>query len=480
MNRRRFMTLAGTTVLGLGFTGLAFGEEKRQKPNFIFILTDDLGWGDLSCYGNHELRTPNIDRLANNGLLFTQAYMCNPVCSPSRAALMTGCFPARHRIHDHLSNDKDFNKQRGMADYLDPDVVTITDILKNNGYVTGHVGKWHLGRTEGAPLSDEYGIEEYELWNAPNLQKDYSEDTDPYYRAKSTERFVDDTIKFIERNKDKPFYVNLWTMLPHAFLHPTDEQMKPYVKWRPPHPTLKRTEHPYEGVKQVYYASVGDIDRQIGQLIKKVDELGLTENTVIVFSSDNGPADINAPNAVHSGIGSTGPFRGRKRSIYEGGIRVPFIVQWKGTVPASKVDDTTVIAGVDWLPTICTLAGAKLPKNLNIDGEDMSQAIFGNPQKRKKDLFWEYSNWIPGHTIHKSPTLAIREGKWKLLMNPDGGRKELYNLEQNACEVDNVADSNPDVVKRLSEKLLAWKKSIPQVIPHETAGSSEYPWPKNR
>jgi len=331
MNRRTFLAALGAAALPAGLLAAGAGA-KTKRPNFVFIFADDLGWGDLGCYGNRQIKTPNLDRLAAEGTLFTQFYVNGSVCSPSRTAFMTGHYPARHGIHGHLATHAQ-NKARAMPNWLDPGVHTVTSLLKKAGYATGHFGKWHLGSGEGAPDPGKYGIDEHRTVNSNGPQLDGA--GDPYFRAKSTARIVDRTIEFIEKNRDKPFYLNVWTLIPHATLHPTDEQMKPYQRYAP-------RGVPYKGAKQIYYASVSDLDRQVGRLLKRIDELGLGENTLIAFSSDNGPEDFDIGNAVHSGIGHTGPFRGRKRSIYEGGIRMPFIVRWPGRTPRGRVDDDSI------------------------------------------------------------------------------------------------------------------------------------------
>lgn len=447
---------------------LARASGSPAHPNFVFIFADDLGWGDLGCYGNQQIRTPNLDRLAERGTLFTQFYVSGSVCSPSRAAIMTGQFPARLRIHGHFAADKQ-NEARGMPNWLDPEVPTVARLLKMAGYATGHFGKWHLGSGKDAPTPGAYGFEEHCTVNSsgpPLTGRD-----DPYFRAKSTAQIVDRAIAFIENHRDQPFYVNVWTLVPHATLHPTPEQMEPYKRYAP-------AGVPYEGVKQIYYASVSDLDRQIGRLVERIDALGLRDNTFIVFSSDNGPEDLNIRNAVHSGIGSTGPFRGRKRSLYEGGIRVPFIVRCPGRAPAGQVDDHPVVAGVDWLPTICRLAGVGLPDGLDLDGEDMSEALLGTPRKRRKPLMWEWRFRVFGDMVHRCPMLAIRDGRWKLLMNPDRSRVELYDIPRDPTELNNIADRHPDVVERLSAQVLAWQKTLPAGPVEKVVGSNEYPWPK--
>ena len=473
LNRRQFLATFGTAAAAATLPAWVFAANRAPKinrPNFVFIFADDLGWGDLGCYGNRQIKTPNLDELAKQGLLFTQFYVNGSVCSPSRTAIMTSHFPACHAVHGHFATHNQ-NEARRMPNWLDPKAHTVTRLLKRTGYTTGHFGKWHLGSGERAPSPGDYGIDEHctRTSNGPQL----TGVNDPYFRAKSTGQIVDRTIDFIEKNRSKPFYVNVWTLVPHATLHPTDEQMKPYLRYAP-------RSVPYKGAKQIYYASVSDLDRQIGRLIKRIDELGLADNTIIAFSSDNGPEDFDIGNAVHSGIGSAGPFRGRKRSIYEGGVRMPFIVRWPGHTPSGRVDDTTVMAGVDWLVTVCSLAGVRLPKDLNPDGEDMSRAILGKPKPRTKPLMWEWRFRVFGDMAHKSPMLAIRDGKWKLLMNPDRSRVELYDIPEDPTELDNIAVQHPDVVEGLSARLMRWQTTLPPGPVEEVAGSNAYPWPKNQ
>ena len=471
MNRRQFLSSMGAAVLTLpSFATTVSFASQRKRPNFVFIFADDLGWGDLGCYGNKQIKTPNLDQLAKDGLLFTQFYVNGSVCSPSRTSIMTSHYPARHRVHGHFATNKQ-NKARAMPNWLDPKVYTVTGLLKNIGYTTGHFGKWHLGSGEGCPTPSDYGIDEHCTRSSSGPQLEGV--SDEYFRAKSSSQIVDRTIDFIEKNRDKPFYVNVWTLVPHATLHPTEEQRKPYERYAP-------RGVPYKGVKQIYYASVTDMDYQIGRLIKKIDELGLTENTLIAFSSDNGPEDLNIRNAVHSGLGNTGPFRGRKRSLYEGGIRMPFIVRWSGHTPAGRVDDTSIVAGADWLPTVCNLAKVKIPDNLNPDGEDMSAALLGKPKRRSKPLMWEWRFRIFGDMVHKSPMLAIREGNWKLLMNPDRSRIELYDIFNDPTELDNVANQYKNLVNKLSRQLLKWQATLPLSPIENVAGSNTYPWPKNK
>jgi len=444
----------------------------QTRPNVVFILADDLGWGDLGCYGNRDTRTPNLDRLAAGGRLFTQFYVNGSVCSPSRCAFLTGQFPARHKIHGHYATPEQ-NAARGMSQFLDPKTPTLPRLLKAAGYATAHVGKWHLGAHPEAPSPREYGFDAVKAANSSDNA--WRENADPFFRAKSTSLFVDEGIRFIEANRTRPFYLQLWTLLPHATLNPTEEQLRPFDRFSP-----GQTGVPHRSARQIYYASLGDLDTQVGRLLGKLDELDLARNTLVVFSSDNGPEEILIRNAGHSGVGSAGPFRGRKRSLYEGGVRVPFIVRWPARLPAGGVDDESVICGADLLPTVCKLAGVEVPKGHALDGEDRSAAIAGKPAARAKPLFWEWRFNVLGHVLNRCPMLGMRDGKWKLLMNPDGSRLELYDIPADPAEMNNLADRHPDVATRMSGRLLAWSRTLPEGPRDPGAGRNDYPWPKSK
>ncbi|MCI0333456.1 MAG: sulfatase-like hydrolase/transferase [Planctomycetes bacterium] len=452
-------------ILGL----CSAGSPAAERPNIIFILADDLGWGDLGCYGNTNIKTPNLDRLAKRGTLFTQCYMNGSVCSPSRCALFTGQYQARHRIHGHYATREE-NEARGMSNWLDPEVPNVARLLKQAGYATAHIGKWHLGKESGGPAVEKYG---FEFVGTSEHGEPGGPPDDPHFRARSTALFVNEGLRFIEQNKDKPFYLQIWTLVPHAPLMPTDEQMKPYKRFSPG----GQDGFPHRSAAEIYYASVTDLDTQIGRLFVGLEKLDLTAKTLIFFSSDNGPEDIHIYNAGHSGIGSAGPFRGRKRSLYEGGVRLPGIVCWPGHVPAGRVDNESVIAGVDWLPTVCRLADATIPGAHALDGEDVGDVLLGRSRARAKPLMWEWRFDIYGEPFHRSPMLAIRDGRWKLLMNPDRSRVELYDIPRDPTELSNEAEREPEVVERLASRVLAWQKELPPGPLDASAGSRDYPWP---
>ena len=464
----------GLILLGLALTVSLHAADTPPKPNILFILADDLGWGDPSCYGNAKFKTPSLDRMAREGTLFTQYYQGGSVCSPSRCTLMTGRWPAEFRIHGHYATAQQ-NRQRDMSDFLDPAAATLPRLLKEAGYATAHVGKWHLGRPpRGGEGLAAYGFDEtlwldarsdmagedVNLWAVPN-------------RPRASRVLVDSMIEVLQRAKTagKPFFAQLWLNDPHAPLAPSADQMKPFHRMEPAGFTS-----PHE----VYAATVTEMDRQIGRVLDQLDALGLAQNTIVIFSSDNGPEDIEINNATWSGVGSTGPLRGRKRSLYEGGIRLPFIVRWPQAVPAGQVNNLTVVSGADLLPTLCELAGAPVPDAVKVTlrGQSMAAAWRGDKTfQRTTPLMWEWRFRIVNHPWNRSPMLAIREGKWKLLLNPDRSRVELYDIPADVLEQNNLAEQHPDVVARLSEKALAWQKTLPPGAVEPAAGRNSFPWP---
>jgi N-acetylgalactosamine-6-sulfatase len=355
-----------------------------------------------------------------------------------------------------------------MPDWLDPKTPTIASLLKQAGYATAHIGKWHLGGGANAPTPEAYGFEfvRHTTGNKPLWEEG---NPDPFFRAKSTALFVDEAIAFIRANKDRPFYANVWTLLPHAPLKPTPEQLKVYESLVPRtnDPAFGRWMQEYFGQAkdprsqmQIFCASLTDLDTQIGRLLQTLDDLKLADNTIILFSSDNGPEDYRIGNAANAGVGSTGPLRARKRSMYDGGIRTFGLVRWPGRVAAGRVDETSVISGVDWLPTICKLTGVTMPASVQPDGEDVSDIWLGQPRARRKPLHWEWLFRVWGEE-YQPPMLAIRDGPWKLFVNHEGKGAELYDIPQDIGEQHNLASAHPNVVKDLTAKALAWQKSLP-------------------
>ena len=460
---------------------------EAKRPNVIFILTDDQGWNDAHFAGHPYVKTPNLDKFASQSTWFRQFYVAATVCSPSRTAFMTSHNPARHFVHGHFAEHA-ANAGREMPDWLDPQVKTLPGLLKSAGYATAHFGKWHLGGGDGAPVPQAYGVDVSKVVNGPGDQ--LGDEKEPYFRARSTSLIVDETIKFIREHKDQPFYTNVWTLLPHAPLKPTPEQLKVYEDLAPnaDDPGFGAWMQKYlanakdlKSQMQVFCASLTDLDTQLGRLFTALDELGVADNTLIFYSSDNGAEDYRIGNASNAGVGNTGPLRARKRSMYEGGIRTFGLLRWPGHVAAGRVDETSVIGGVDFLPTICKLAGVDVPTNMKPDGEDVSDICLGTSRPRTKPLNWEWLFAVRGEEDgYLPPMLAVRDGDWKLFVSHKGDSAQLYNIPKDVGEEHDVATANPAVVKSLTEKALAWAKALPASPARDRAAESGKPQDNGR
>ena len=446
---------------------ILLGSSAADKPNVIFILTDDQGWNDAHFAGHPYVKTPNLDRFASQGTWFRQFYVAATVCSPSRTAFMTAHSPARHLVHGHFA-DHSMNAARSMPDWLDPKATTLPALLKTAGYATAHFGKWHLGNGTGAPPPESYGFDVSKTVNSNGPQLG-DEAKDPYFRAKSTALIVDETIQFIKAHQGGPFYANVWTLLPHAPLKPTPDQLKEYESLAPRAddpafgPWMRKYLANAKDLKsqmQVFCASLTDLDTQLGRLFTALEELKVADNTLIFFSSDNGPEDYRISNAANAGVGNAGALRARKRSMYEGGIRTFGLLRWPGHVAAGRVDETSVMGGVDFLPTVCKIAGINLPADLHPDGEDMSDIWLGQSRPRTKPLHWEWLFNVQGED-YTPPMLAVRDGDWKLLVNHDGSKAQLYDIPKDTGEEHDIAAAHPDMVKSLTAKVLSWQKSLP-------------------
>ena len=458
--------------------------DEPSSPNIVMIFIDDMGYADLSCYGNPDIETPNIDRLAAEGMKFTQFTVASPICSPSRVGVTTGQYPARHRINSYLNNRRR-NRERGMQDFLDPTVPTIARTFQNAGYTTAHFGKWHMGGgrdVDDAPLPRAYGFDEHLvafeglgdrlLIDNPGQRKQAAAlgrgNITWVQKHEKTPIYVDRSIDFITRHKEQPFYLHLWLNDVHDAFFPTEDQLAKFEEF---------SDNPYV---QQYYAVIDAMDHDLGRLIDAIDELGLGEKTVIVLCSDNGPtAWARYEREGYDAPGSTGGHRGRKWSLYEGGIREPLIVRWKGHVPAGQENRLTAVTAVDLFPTFCGLAGidadaalkeqhVERPAAEYFDGVDMSGVFLGAEIERETPIFWEYgrdaSYLKPALPIDQSPNLAVRDGKWKLLMNADGSRVELYDLNSPWREYYNRAAEFPETRDDLIALLNGWKQSLPGYV----------------
>jgi arylsulfatase A-like enzyme len=455
--------------------------KNEKKPNIVIIFIDDLGYADLSCFGNPLVKTPNIDNLAKEGIKFTNFYANAPICSPSRVALNTGQYPMRYKIHTRLGN-AEYNKEHALADFLDPSAPTLARTLQKNGYSTGHFGKWHMGggRDIGnVPPVSEYGFDKslvsFEgignrvLFPEDNLSEQSARlDRGNIIWAKkniSTSIYIDSAIAFIKDNKEKSFFINLCPNDVHDPHLPEPSAQKKYQSF---------TSNPYE---QKFLAVLEELDHQIGRVINELDNMELLENTIIIFTSDNGPTDSpfyykreNYPENYGGQLyppGFTGEFSGRKKSLFEGGIRMPFIIQWKDHIPSSCTDSTTVLTAMDLFPSLCAILNIDYPRNL--DGIDKSYALLGNPVHVTQPVMWDYSSALsetelPGNKNFISPDLAIREGDWKLLINTDSTDARLYNLIADPGEKNNLIDRETEKAKELAHKVMAWRRSMPVPI----------------
>lgn len=440
-----------------------------ERPNVIFILADDLGWGDLSCYGHPYAKTPNLDKLAAAGTRFTKFHATGVTCCPARTGLMTGKFPATF--------------QKYPSSFGFGDRVTITELLKKNGYATGHVGKWHIGSVmePGTYGIDVIGAEEKEGGKRKQATGDRSRDAPMY----------DQAIAFIEKHKAGPFYLNIWDHISHHPVNPSPavlerfgslelDESKFTPAMREKFATCKKLGGDPAAHLRAFLADVKSMDDEIGRLLAKLDELDLRENTLVVFSSDQGAAqlrdtdgddarpDKNGRNkregsdidAIRlNAMGYAGPlFRGGKHTDLEGGVCVPFIMRWPSKVPAGRVDDESVLSGADWLPSLCAITGISI-NAADFDGENSSAAWLGGTHVRTKPLFWKTN------TENSDPSMLA--GSWKLHgSHRRKGTVTLYNLANDPGEQNDLSAKEPEMVKKLTGQLQAWTATLPKTYEH--------------
>ena len=425
----------------------AFAED---RPNIIFIFADDWGWGDLSCHGHPYVKTPNIDRLATEGTDFYRFSVASGVCSPSRAAVMTGHFPARYSIDGHFAWVPS-NAKRGMPDWLSPAAPLLPRFLQEQGYATAHFGKWHLSNNmiPDSPLPSAYGYDTYGAFNCAGEQMPVHEDAHM-------------TVDFMEKSQKegKPFFINLWIHEPHTPFHTV-----PKYRWR--FPDLEEKDN-------IYASVLSHADDRIGEVLDALDRLKITDKTLVIFSSDNGPArgpasrelELMHDTATGAGYGIaaakgiTGGRKGYKATLYEGGVGVPFLARWPGQIAAGKVDQVSLISAVDLLPTFCEVAGVELPASYSADGVSQVKVLKGEVSKtREKPLFWKSSS--SGRKPYHWVAFAIVHEDWKMLVNRDGSHLELYHLATDPLEKTDLKEENPEVVAQLSAMLAEWKETLP-------------------
>lgn len=456
-----------TIVLSLSFLLLVSCQIKTQdesRPNIIFILADDLGAGDLHVTGHPYAQTPNLDKLASNGVRFEKAYMAAAWCAPSRYGLMSGQYPAR-----------EFNETKN----LNPKQPSITAVLNDAGYATAHFGKWHLTTEDSkyAKNPSEFGIDSFFLnkWNGDKIAETWSKEEKgkEYWRAHSTNYFVDMAIDFIEKNNAnkvaKPYYMNLWIYPTHSYIHPTPEQLAVYGDLKVNYNDFSEHQQSFlkfvaehgdiDKAMQAYCADITAMDKALGRLFDFLKHKGLDKNTLIVFTSDNGPGPLTTqvnsgsvikrykelPDLLNS-VGSAKNYKERKVSQNEGGIRVPFIVNWPGKINKGFVDKTSNIQGVDWLPTIAAISGTELPEGI-YDGMDVTSAFMAEGLERDKPLFWAEKD---------QAAILIDNMKGYL----KGDRFELFDIESDPSQSADLSEQNPKLAVSMKQDLNNWLKNV--------------------
>ena len=429
-----------------------------SKPNVLFILIDDMGWMDLGCQGNKNLHTPNIDNLAKEGMRFTDAYAPAPVCSPTRAAIITGHSPARLQITNHLPHQDRFTPKDSkllpakMLNHLSLESETLAERLKIDAhYATAFIGKWHLytGRDKKYnPLNQGFDINigGCSYGGPPTFFDPYRIDFLPDRKKGEylPNRLADEAIAFIseQKSKDKPFFVALWNYTVHWPMEAPDKLVEKYKNL------------PVKGYRDHRYAAMIEaMDIAIGKVLKSLDDLNIAEETLVIFTSDNGP---------FGGVGDASPLRADKGHLYEGGIRVPLIVRWPGKVEAGVVEKTPVIL-TDFHPTILAATGLDLNSTIPNDGDNLIPLLEGKKEFKKRALYWHYPNFA----FHRDNRLgsAIREGDHKLLHFYDTDSIELYNLKKDISEKNDLSEKMPQLAQKLKGKLSSWLKESGALMP---------------
>jgi arylsulfatase A len=454
------MAYSRTLLLGLALVFIpikhpANAEEKAAaRPNVIVILADDLGWADLGCYGSKCHKTPNLDRLAAQGMRFTDAYAACPVCSPSRAALLTGRYPPRYNITDWLPGRPDRPDQKLLRPVINQQLprceTTLADVLKKAGYATGHVGKWHLGGKGSLPedhgfavniAGDETGTPRSYFAPYKNMAGLFipklEEAPDGEYL---TDRLAAEAVQFIDKNRSKPFFL----YLSHYAVHiPLKAKAELIAKYKPGRPG--------EQGNPIYAAMIESLDDGVGLILKKLDDWKLADHTIVVFTSDNG--GLNVKVTVNTPATSNAPLRQGKGFLYEGGIREPLIVKWPSVARPGSTSAVPV-CGIDLFPTLLDACAVK--SNVRIDGVSLAPLLRGGELKREA-LFWHYPHYSDQGG---KPGGAIRAGDYKLIEFYEDGRQELYNVKKDFSESHNLITDKPTTAKELSAKLADWRKEV--------------------
>jgi arylsulfatase A-like enzyme len=450
-----------------------------ERPNLVFILADDLGWSDTTLYGTTRFyETPNIERLAKRGILFTNAYTAHPLCSPTRSSIMTGLEPARTGFISAAGHLPGVNLEKKMLPQgppnlkmrlarsvtrLDTKYLTLAETIQGAGYVTGHFGKWHLGHEPYTPL--EHGFDtDVPHWWGPGPAGSYVApwrfpdklDFDPAVPNEHIEdRMATEAIAFIEKNREKPFFLNYWAFSVHGPWDGKQELIDKYARKADP-------ENPQR--LPVYGAMVESLDDAVGRLLDTLDRLELTEKTIIVFFSDNGGNMYSQVDGIT--VTSNAPLRGGKATIYEGGSHVPCAVVWPGRIKPGSTSDA-FLTSTDWYPTLLEMMGIKKPEGLKLDGFNQVPALLGKAGPRTSICCFVPSYFSRPGTI---PSTYLRRGDWKLIRFHGDGEKgadrfELYNLKKDIGETKNLAANNPQLVKQLNAEMDAYLLETEAVVP---------------
>jgi arylsulfatase A-like enzyme len=454
----------------------AASETPTTRPNFIFFLVDDLGWADLGCYGSTFHETPNIDALSASGMKFTNGYAACPVCSPTRASIMTGRHPVRVDITDWIPGMRAKPSQRPKFQHVNDrddlalEEVTIAEILKQHGYTTFFAGKWHLGNEGHWPTDQGFDINiggnskgsppggYYAPWKNPTLT---AREPGEYL----TERLTEESLAFLEsRPENRPFllylsYYNVHTPITAYQKRIGHFQEKAAHSFSGPTPTI--AEH--EGISRTrqdnpdYASMVAAVDGSVGQILRRVDQLGLTGETVVLFFSDNG----GLASASRMGPTSNLPLRSGKGWLYEGGVREPAIIRAPGVTRPGSVCETPIVS-MDFFPTILELAGLPLMPELHADGISLHALLSGRADSTERTFYWHYPHY---HGSTWTPGASIREGDWKLIEFYHYGNLELYNLKQDPGERHDLSKEEPEMRQKLLQKLHSWQQKMNARMP---------------
>jgi uncharacterized sulfatase len=432
---------------------------RSQKPNIVFILIDDLGWADIGCYGNERHQTPNIDRLANQGMRFTDAYAAAPVCSPTRASIHSGQYPAHVGIIDfipgHWRPYEKLTVPSNRTQYLPNDIPTIASMLKTAGYRTAHFGKWHLGWGDYGP--EHRGFDVTTPPDTVTKKKPRPQSTVEWLQTidvttnnpKDVDRLTQLSLEFMEDNKEEPFFLYLSHRTVHIPLAAKPTTVEKYESV------------PQDGdfIHPVYSAMVEEMDESVGKVLQKLDDLGVSDNTIVIFFSDNGGL-VQDYLQVGPICTTNKPLRGEKGTVYEGGIREPLIVRWPGKVAANTTSEVPV-SSVDFYPTLLDILDLADPVEHDLDGASLLPVLEQRAHElASRALYWHYPVYH-----HGAPAGAIREGDYKLIENFEDGSIELYNLRKDIGETIDLASEVPEKANDLQQKLHSWREAIGAELP---------------